>query len=306
MPLPKEILGEIEAIGLDNLSGAAELSKRGAIALVSLLEGVESRTLEGLREQTLIFCQALIAAQPCMASLVNLANLSLWAIAKHNRLDKAKEALIAVARHYQKKLDDNPKKVAERALPLTAKASAIMTHSLSATVEHTLISAKREGLVVICTESRPLYEGRLLAKNLIRAGLEVKLVMDAAAPGMVKEADLVFLGADTISTQGLINKVGSYPLALAARTQRVPLYTLCGTEKFLPAEYPLPHQRDRDPDEVWSEHPERINIINQYFDLTPLDYLTGVVTEDGVLPPSQVLTALKRSTLHPSLKSLKT
>lgn len=59
------------------------------------------------------------------------------------------------------------------------------------------------------------------------------LLDDAAARAAIADADLVLVGADMLMSRGLVNKVGTYPMALAAQ-HGTPLYAVCGSEKFLP------------------------------------------------------------------------
>jgi len=116
------------------------------------------------------------------------------------------------------------------------------------------------------------------------------------------DIDVLLVGADSLSTEGLVNKIGTYPLALAARAHQVPFYALCGTEKLLPLGYTLPEQSTKEPKEVWPDHPRRVEVINRYFDLTPWEYLTGIVTEEGVLGPTEVRAIISERRLHAWLR----
>src|SRR5439155_23245793 len=129
--------------------------------------------------------------------------------------------------------------VAEGALGLIEDGSTIITFSRSSTVEHALLHAQRAGrhFSVVCAESRPACEGHETAAVLASHGVPVTLVVDAALVAEVPTAQLVLTGADLLSTDGLVNKVGTYALALAAKAAGVPFYTLCGSQKFLPSGY---------------------------------------------------------------------
>ena len=70
---------------------------------------------------------------------------------------------------------------------------------------------------VICTESRPINEGVNLAAKLGGEGIRVKLVIDAAVCSILPQAQIVLIGADSLSAKGLVNKIGTLCLALAAR-----------------------------------------------------------------------------------------
>jgi len=132
--------------------------------------------------------------------------------------------------------------------------------------------------------------------------VETRLVVDALAPSMRTDVEVVLVGADSLSIEGLVNKIGTYPLALAARAHEVPFYLLCGTEKFLPADYTLPEESPKDPQEVWPDHPKGVQVMNRYFDLTPLEYLSGIATEEGMLSPTEVREIISKRRLHPWLR----
>ena len=112
--------------------------------------------------------------------------------------------------------------------------------------------------------------------------------------------NLVLVGGDALTPAGLTNKIGTRGLALVARLQ--PIYALCGSEKFWPEPVPvLLEDQTQDPQEIWAEAPANIQVLNFYFDQTPIEYLTGVVSQEGILSPSEVLAILKKITIHPRL-----
>jgi len=304
MFLLKEIDDQIKAIRDDRLSGARELAQEGAHLLIALAEGSKAASGEELRRELLETGQALVRAQPSMAPLVNLVNRSLFAVQEEIDLEEAKRALVTTAQGYADHLERSVERIAQVAFPLIPDGALLLTHSLSSTVLAALLHAKREGptFAVLCTESRPQYQGRALAERLVQAGVETRLVVDALAPSMMADTEVVLVGADSLSTEGLVNKIGTYSLALAARAHQVPLYALCGTEKFLPLGYTLPEESPRDPQELWPHHPQGVEVVNRYFDLTPLEYLTGIVTEEGMVGPTEVREIISQRRLHPWLR----
>jgi len=299
----KEIDDQIRAIGDDRLSGARELAQKGAHLLIALAEESRAASGEVFQRELLRTGQALIKAQPSMAPLVNLVNRSLSAVQEETDLEGAKRALLTTAQGYADHLERSVERIAQRILPLVPHG-LVLTHSFSSTVLAALLHAKQEGqaFAVLCTESRPQYEGRALAERLAQARVETRLVVDALAPSMIGDVEVVLVGADSLSTEGLVNKIGTYPLALAARAHEVPFYLLCGTEKFLPLDYTLPGESPKDSQEVWPEHPQRVEVINCYFDFTPLEYLTGIVTEEGMLSPIEVRGIISQRRLHSWLR----
>ncbi|HAL62172.1 MAG TPA: initiation factor 2B [Chloroflexi bacterium] len=300
----KEIDDEIRAIRDDRLSGARKLSQKGAQVLIALAERSRAASGEEFRRELLRTGQALVKAQPSMAPLVNLVNRSLFALQEEMALEEAKRALVTTAQGYVDHLERSVERIAQVAFPLIPDGALVLTHSFSSTVLAAFLHAKQEGrtFALLCTESRPQYEGRALAERLVQAGVETQLVVDALAPSMMGGIEVVLMGADSLSTEGLVNKVGTYPLALAARAHKVPFCVLCGREKFLPVGYTLPEESPKDSQEVWPHHPQRVEVINRYFDFTPLEYLTGIVTEEGMLSPTEVREIISKRRLHPWLR----
>jgi methylthioribose-1-phosphate isomerase len=120
-------------------------------------------------------------------------------------------------------------------------------------------------------------------------GIPFELVVDAAAPGLIAggEVGAVIVGCDRVAANGdVANKVGTYPLALAARARKIP-FVVAGPSSTIDFGCPSGDQiviEQRDPREVIAgDVPAR----NPAFDVTPAALLTALVTETGVArPPS--------------------
>jgi len=180
-------------------------------------------------------------------------------------------------------------------LDLVPEGSTILTYSYSSTVLEALRSLKKEGknFDVICSESRPMLEGVALAEKLGLEGIPVRLTTDAALLGLLSECQMVFVGADSLSDMGLVNKVGTSGLAMAAKERGVDFFTLCGKEKLSPGGR-LDHiYEPKDWRELVPEEMTNVTVINHYFDLTPLKYITGVITEEGIKRPDEILVDMK-------------
>ncbi len=156
---------------------------------------------------------------------------------------------------------------------------------------------------VLATETRPSLQGsRLTAWELQRLGIPFRLVVDAAAPSLIASAqvDLVMVGADRIAANGdVANKIGTYPLALAASRSAVPFVVVApestrdphvANGKQIPIE-------ERPEDEVlgfggMQVAPAGAGALNPAFDVTPADLITAIITEDRVIAPApQPLTS---------------
>ena len=108
-------------------------------------------------------------------------------------------------------------------------------------------------------------------------------------------------GADRICADGkLVNGIGTYQLALAAKMRGIPFYVFCETLKFDPRlkgdEVDL---EEKDTSEVVEPGrlPPEIRVKNPYFDVTPLELVTGIVTENGLLKPEEVINYMEKQSV---------
>jgi translation initiation factor eIF-2B subunit delta len=96
------------------------------------------------------------------------------------------------------------------------------------------------------------------------------------------------IGADSVSASaGVVNKVGTFPLALAAREAHVPLYVLSETLKIAASEW-MPSFEEMEARELLPRPVPGVTVRNTYFDLTPHTLITNIITEQGILTPAEV------------------
>ena len=159
-------------------------------------------------------------------------------------------------------------------------------------------SAHEEGkkLHVWVDETRPLLQGaRLTAWELKEEGIAHTLITDNMAAYFMSlgEVDMVIVGADRIAANGdVANKIGTYGLAVLAKEHKIPFYVAApvSTIDLRIANGSMIPIEERQTDEVTSigGHriaPEGITVANPAFDVTPARYISGIVTERGVLWP---------------------
>ena len=287
----------------DNQSGAVELADRAAAQLIQRATTGAAASADAFRHELLTTGWALIRAQPTMAPLVNLVNAVLWKLEAVDSPHAMRNAVNASCEEFRRQLRVHEVAIAEAALPLIPDGTTVVTNGRSTTVRAALLHAQRAGprFSVVCAESRPACEGRNLARELAESGIPVTLVTDALSSSMIRDAQLALVGADQLTREGLVNKAGTYAIALACRAHGVPLYGLCGSEKFMPPAYNPPNQADKPADEVWHEAPHNVKVVNRYYDQTPLSLLSGIVTEKGALTSEGVEAWLAALRLHPAL-----
>ncbi|MDQ4004650.1 MAG: S-methyl-5-thioribose-1-phosphate isomerase, partial [Actinomycetota bacterium] len=196
--------------------------------------------------------------------------------------------------------------IGEVGADLISEGSRVLTHcnagALACVAHGTALSvvevAHKRGLVagVTATETRPLLQGsRLTAWELKRMGIPHRVTIDSGAGGLIAsgEIDFVITGADRIAANGdVANKVGTYPLALAARASGVPFVVaapLSTLDLSTPSGDAIPIEQ-RPASEVLElggarVAPQDSQAYNPAFDVTPADLVSAIVTEVGVVRP---------------------
>ncbi|MFY9226758.1 MAG: hypothetical protein WAQ98_29050 [Blastocatellia bacterium] len=291
MDIDEKIKQKLIDIAQDNSSGSSELAKRAAMTLLEIvadLHEVPNAPVQSLRTPILIFAKALLQAQPKMATLFNLVNRALLVINSQIVFGEAKAALEKYIHNFLSISGSDS--VSERFQSIITENTIVLTYSYSATVNRALISIKQQGInfEVFCSESRPIMEGRKTAQILANAGIGVTFIVDAAILFALQRSNIVIFGADAVTTEGVVNKIGTMLIALAARHFNKPCYVLADSTKFLPSSYRLMTEEIHKQEEIWPDPPSEIIVFNRYFETIPLEFFSGVVTEYGILKMPEV------------------
>ena len=147
---------------------------------------------------------------------------------------------------------------------------------------------------VICDETRPRGQGASLSVwEMQQEKIPVKLIPDVASGFLMSQGkiDKVVIGADRIAKGGVVNKIGSFMVAMAAKQHDVPFYVAAPLSTFdFDASIFDTVIEERDGDEVRYYGgaricPEGTEIINPAFDITPSEFITGIITENGIIDP---------------------
>ena len=176
----------------------------------------------------------------------------------------------------------------------------IFTHCHSSTVTRMLAKAKADGknFSVICTETRPAFQGRITAREMIKLDIQTLFIVDSAARSYMGDVDLVVVGADAITSEGnVVNKIGTSSIAVLANEARKPLYVVAELLKFDPETLYGAYEgiEQRNPSEVWKEAPEKLSVRNPAFDVTPSRYIHGLICEEGIIAPQSIVETVNRS-----------
>jgi methylthioribose-1-phosphate isomerase len=147
---------------------------------------------------------------------------------------------------------------------------------------------------VYSCETRPLHQGsRLTAWELSSDKIPVTLICDSMSGSLMRKGmiDKVIVGADRITRDVVFNKIGTYSHAVLAKHHKIPFYVAAPLSTF-----DRRHEEsdiiveERDPDEICTLGgtrlaPQGIDVYNPAFDATPLELVSGLITEKGVFRP---------------------
>ncbi|MCF7795758.1 hypothetical protein K9M42_01580 [Patescibacteria group bacterium] len=178
----------------------------------------------------------------------------------------------------------------------------IIVHCHSSSVIGVLKNAHDFGIdfSVYNSETRPLYQGRKTAKDLLEIGIETTLFPDSSSAFLINDIsgkDLtmnkMIIGVDAIKLNGdIINKVGSFGMALSSYYSDVPVYIAASLLKIDVLDNIKIEQRDSK--EIWMNAPVNLKILNFAFDVVPSKFIKGIICEFGIIKPKEVKKYLKK------------
>lgn len=213
---------------------------------------------------------------------------------------------LETADEYANKSVERCKKIGEHGENLIKNNSKILTHCNAGwlgcvdygTATASLYVAKRKGrkFFVWVDETRPRLQGaKLTAWELLQENIEHSIIVDNAAGHYMQkgEVDLVIVGADRVAKNGdVANKIGTYEKAVLAKENSIPFYVAAPASTFdLNAKTGRDIKiEERSENEVHYIEgiritPEKSKARNPAFDITPMKYITGIITEEGILNP---------------------
>jgi methylthioribose-1-phosphate isomerase len=292
-----------EAIKTMKIRGAPLLGAAAAYALALTAYYSKAKTKEEIVSKLEKTANILRATRPTAVNLF-------WAIDRI--LGKAKgfvgdaEALsVFVVEEAQKIADEDAKAnhlIGKYGAELICDGDVILTHCNAgalATVEYgTALGVIRTAweqskrIKVFATETRPKLQGaRLTTYELKREGIPVTLIADdVVGYAMYKRlVNKVIVGADRIVKDAIINKVGTFTIAVLAKEHSIPFYVAAPKSTFdLTRVSKDVTIEQRKPEEITyiggrRISPEGVDVLNPAFDITPLHYVTAIVCENGIL-----------------------
>ena len=285
------------------IQGARNVAKAAIAAFSDSAAHSKARSQAALRKELESTANALSESRPTEPMMRNLVEESLRFATKtlgaktagSKSIDSAKKAISDHADLIIARMDEDAKRLSSYGARIIPADALVLTHCHSSTTTMILKEAARhnKGMKVVCFETRPRFQGRTTAAELAKAGLDVTLAVDGAMTMFMKKADIVIVGADSVTSRGdLINKIGTSTLAHIARMNDVSFYSAAELSKYSPMTIfgNLEKIEERDHGEVWDKPPKGVKIKNPAFEATAAKYINGYVTEAGVIPPQSFFT----------------
>ena len=181
-------------------------------------------------------------------------------------------------KNYKTTNDSKYAAIYRKCLPLLKNKSKLITISNSKTILEILKlfeKDKNKFSVTVC-ESRPVFEGRIFANELLKCNIEVNFITEAMIAAYVPTVNVALIGADKILKNGnVINKMGSKILAIACKEFDKPFYVAADSSKFS-SNNKFRNPR-KNPDEIWGKSIKRIQIKNQYLEEIEKKYITKII-----------------------------
>ncbi|KAI9816774.1 MAG: hypothetical protein M1827_001419 [Pycnora praestabilis] len=268
----------------------------------------------------------------CRPLSVSMGNAIRWLKLEISKVDpdtpeaEAKEQLCdAIDNFIRERITVADQVISSSAGEKIKSGDVVLTFASSSIVQQTLVEAHQRGVKfrVIVIDSKPLFEGKHLARSLANLGLVVQYSLIHAVSHAIRDATKVFLGAHAMMSNGrLYSRVGTAIIAMTAKEADVPVIICCESIKFTEkvALDSIVNNEVAPPDELvssrslstsslnrpgsgdvssplrrWREVPN-LQLLNLLYDVTPAEYINMVITEYGSLPPSSVPVVYRLST----------
>jgi len=276
------------------IQGAADIAKEASKAFIFKISKSKSKDRDELIREINIIKQKIFNTRPTEPFMRNMIN---YIISSAQDMD-FKYIIPSLHINLNKTLRWTTKTERELA-NIGKKGYVAYTHCHSSTVVSIFKKAKDAGteFEVHNTETRPLYQGRKTAKELVAYGIKIRHYVDSAARLALKKADIMMIGADAITSEGqVINKIGSELISEAANRLNIPVYVCTHSWKFNPKtifgfDEVIEKRVEK---EVWPGKPRKVIIDNYAFEKVDPSLITGIISEMGIYQPQNFIEEVKR------------
>lgn len=299
-----------EAIRVMVVRGAPAIGVAAAMGVALGVRKSKAATIEELAADFEVITATLAATRPTAVNLFWAIERMKQTFTRTLRANSSREAiervLIDEAKAIYDEDIDNNKRMGRFGADLLPQTGTVLTHcnagALATAGYGTALGVIRAAiengkrLKVLADETRPFFQGaRLTAWELWKDAIDVRVISDNMAGAFMRQGlvDAVIVGADRIAANGdVANKIGTYTVAVLARQHDIPFYVaapLSTLDLSIPDGSHIPIEQ-RTPTEVTHVGntrivPEGVSVFNPAFDVTPNEFVTAIVTEQGVARP---------------------
>ncbi|MDI3543866.1 MAG: ribose 1,5-bisphosphate isomerase [Candidatus Woesearchaeota archaeon] len=293
----KETIRRIKAI---EIQGAENVARYSAKALAYYARNLDKRLpRKEFWKRIKNAERTLFNVRPTEPAVYNVLNFMLFNLSRKNP-----EEIVKTINEREKEamehFDNATKVIAEYGARKIMNGMVIYTHCHSSAVMAVLKRAKdlKKRFQVDVTETRPHLQGRKSAKELLHYGIPVKYFIDSAGRQAIKEADMMLIGADSVTSTGqVINKIGSEMFAEIAHLYDVPVYICTDSWKY-DGESVFGYERniEEGPTGVfWKGKPKKLEIHRDLFERIDPELISGIISELGIYPPEVFASEMKRN-----------
>jgi len=280
-----KVLEEINKLKNDYVHGASWLSLHAINTLILAVSESQTETVADFVQEIKEVAQEVASARPGITSIANYANQFLHQIITRSQNENNLETLKSFVESKGKELVKSATKAFSKAVEyaggIIGDLDTVITCSYSSTVCQVLEMARQREtrFRVMAAESRfnDKSYGEITAEQLMKYQIPVEIIGDGQINLRISKADKALVGADSITADGyLINGKPTLLLAQAAKNKKIPFYVVCESAKFTIRGYAT-----------------KSTELEPAFDRTPLNLVTGIITEKGTMQPSLVIAYIE-------------
>ena len=301
-----------EAIKTLRVRGAPALGAAGGFGVALSAFQSNASLLDILLEDVQTASNTIIATRPTAVNLSWGVKRTLNAIEDANNVKEARSFALDEAKTIADEDVEKNMKLGEHGAALLEDGDTVMTHCNAGrlacvdwgTALGVIRSARALGkdIKVISCETRPLNQGsRITTWELMEDKIPVTLITYSMSGHVMRKGmvDSVIVWADRITQDSVFNKIGTYTHSVIAKEHNVPFYVAAPVSTF-------DFERFEDEIEIELRNPEElkffgkhqiaplgVNVYNPAFDATPMEYVTAIITENGIFNPPFLLDEVK-------------